>query len=282
MNARADARGAGGGDVARLAAALIDRVAALDSVVVAFSGGVDSSVVAALAHHALGDRALAVTAVSPSVAQGELEGARRVARHIGIRHETIATDELARPGYRANGRDRCYFCKTELYDRLAELARARGYDVLLSGANQDDQGDWRPGLRAAAEHDVVHPLHDVGKATVRQLARHFNLPSAEKPATPCLASRIPYGTSVDPRTLRQIDEAERAVRALGFPVLRVRHHGILGRLEVAEADLDAALEREDEIVARLKQAGYAHAVIDREPFRSGRLNEARARPAASR
>jgi uncharacterized protein len=153
---------------------------------------------------------------------------------------------------------------------------------MLSGANKDDQGDWRPGLRAAAEHDVVHPLHDVGKHTVRELARHFNLPSAEKPATPCLASRIPYGTAVDPQALHQIDEAERAIRDLGFPVLRVRHHGILGRVEIAESDLERAIAQEQEIVARLKQAGYAHAVVDREPFRSGRLNEAAARPAASR
>jgi uncharacterized protein len=260
---------------------LLDRVAGLGSVVVAFSGGVDSSVVAALAHQALGDRALAVTAVSPSVAQGELDGARRVARHVGIAHETIATDELAREGYRANGTDRCYFCKSELYDRLAELATRRGYAALLSGANQDDQGDWRPGLKAAAEHGVVHPLHDVAKSTVRELARHYDLPSAEKPATPCLASRIPYGTKVDPRTLHQIDEAERAVKDLGFPILRVRHHGILGRLEIAEPDLPRALAHEQEIVARLKRAGYRHAVIDREPFRSGRLNGARARPAAS-
>jgi uncharacterized protein len=276
------ARVAAGGDVAELADALTARVAALGSAVVAFSGGVDSSVVAALAHRALGDNALAVTAVSPSVAQGELDGAQRVAAHIGIRHETIATDELARPGYRANGRDRCYFCKSELYDRLAELARQRGFAALLSGANKDDQGDWRPGLKAAAEHGVVHPLHDVDKPTVRKLARHFGLPSAEKPATPCLASRIPYGTRVDPATLRQIDEAERAVRAMGFDVLRVRHHGILGRLEVSQAELPKAIEREDEIVARLKRAGYSHAVIDREPFRSGRLNEAPAHPAASR
>jgi uncharacterized protein len=248
---------------------------------VAFSGGVDSSVVAALAARALGDRALAVTAVSPAVAQGELDGASRVAKHIGIAHETIATDELARPGYRANGRDRCYFCKSELYDRLAGLAQRRGFAALLSGANADDQGDWRPGLRAAAEHGVVHPLHDVDKATVRILARHFDLPSAEKPATPCLASRIPYGTAVDPATLQQIDAAERAVRDLGFPILRVRHHGILGRVEIAQQDLDRALSHEDEIVARLKRAGYSHAVIDREPFRSGRLNGAPARPAAS-
>jgi uncharacterized protein len=268
--------------VAALAESLAAGIASLGSVVVAFSGGVDSSVVAALAYDALGDNALAITAISPAVAAGELDGARRVAHHIGIAHETIATDELAREGYRANGRDRCYFCKTELYDRLAELARERGFAALLSGANKDDQGDWRPGLRAAAEHGVTHPLHDTDKQTVRRLARHFGLPSAEKPATPCLASRIPYGTQVDPQTLRQIDAAERAVRQLGFPVLRVRHHGILGRLEVAREDLERALADEDEIVAKIKQAGYAHAVIDREPFRSGRLNAAPARPAASR
>jgi uncharacterized protein len=146
--------------------------------------------------------------------------------------------------------------------------------VLLSGANADDAGDWRPGLRAAAEHGVRHPLLDAGagKAAVRALARELGVPSADKPATPCLASRIPYGTAVDPETLARIDRAERAVRALGFPVLRVRHHGILGRVEIAAEDLDRALEREPEIVAAVRAAGYAHAVIDREPFRSGRLN----------
>src|SRR3954471_9403461 len=157
-------------------AALEARVAALGEVVVAFSGGVDSSVVAAIAHRALGDRALAVTAVSPAVATGELDGARGVAAHIGIAHEIVSTDELARPGYVANGRDRCYFCKTELYDVLAELAKTRGYAALLSGANADDQGDWRPGLKAAAEHGVRHPLQDVTKAQVRALARELDLP----------------------------------------------------------------------------------------------------------
>src|SRR3954453_2655715 len=221
---------------------LTSRVSALGSAVVAFSGGVDSSGVAAIAYPALGNRALAVTAVSPSVATGELDGARRVAAHIGIAHEVVATNELARPGYRANGRDRCYFCKTELYDTLA--ARHPGV-ALLSGANADDQGDWRPGLHAAAEHGVQHPLIDVTKEQVRALARALHLPSPEKPATPCLASRIPYGTAVDPETLARIDRAEQAVRALGFPVLRVRHHGILGRLEIAAEDLDRALAREE-------------------------------------
>ncbi len=248
-------------------------------VVVAFSGGVDSSVVAALAHRALGDHALAVTAVSPSVADGELDGARRVAAYIGIAHEDIRTNEMARPGYRANGRDRCYFCKSELYDVIQ--ARYPGC-IVLSGANADDAGDWRPGLRAAAEHGVIHPLHDVTKQQVRDIARELGLPSAEKPASPCLASRIPYGTRVDPQTLRRIDRAERNVRALGFPVLRVRHHGIMGRLEVAEADLGRAIDNEAAIVEAIRRAGYEHAVIDREPFRSGRLNVEPARPAASR
>jgi uncharacterized protein len=261
-------------------AGLQDRVAPLGSAIVAFSGGVDSSVVAAVAQRALGPRALAVTAVSPAVAAGELDGARRVAAHIGIAHETIATDELGREGYRRNGRDRCYFCKTELYDALGAIAVERGYGALLSGANADDAGDWRPGLRAAAEHGVRHPLLEAGasKRDVRALARELELPSADKPATPCLASRIPYGTAVDPEALAQIDRAERAVRALGFGVLRVRHHGILGRLEIDAPDLARALAEEERITAAIRAAGYAHAVIDREPFRSGRLNAIRSRP----
>jgi uncharacterized protein len=257
-----------------LLATLERDVARHGSAVVAFSGGVDSSLVAAVAARALGSRALAVTAVSPAVATGELDGARRVADAIGIAHETIATDELAREGYRRNGPDRCYFCKTELYDALAELAARRGYRALLSGANADDAGDWRPGLRAAAEHGVSHPLlaADATKADVRGLARRLGIPSADKPASPCLASRIPYGTAVDPETLQRIDRAERAVRALGFPVLRVRHHGILGRVEIGADDLERAVAREDEIASAVRAAGYSHAVVDREPFRSGRLN----------
>lgn len=252
------------------------RLAGLGSAVVAFSGGVDSSLVAALAARALGERALAVTAVSPALATGELEGAAAVARAVGIAHETITTDELARAGYRANDRDRCYHCKSELYDSLATIAEARGYAAVLSGANADDTGDWRPGLVAAEEHAVLHPLLEAGatKADVRALAHALQVPSADKVASPCLASRIPYGTPVDPDTLRRIDTAEQAVRALGYRVLRVRHHGDLGKLELAAEELERALQpaQREAIAAAIRGAGYARAAIDLEPFRSGSLN----------
>lgn len=252
-------------------------LAELESAVVAFSGGVDSSVVAALAARALGDRALAVTAVSPALASGELEGASGVAAAIGVEHLVIATDELGREGYRRNARDRCYHCKTELYGELWRLAAERGFAVLLSGANADDRGDWRPGLRAAAEHRVRHPLleAEAGKAEVRALARRLGVPSAEKPASPCLASRLPYGTRVEPARLARVDRAERAVRALGYPVLRVRHHEDLGKLELPAADLERALApaARAAIATALREAGYVRTAIDLEPLRSGALNE---------
>jgi pyridinium-3,5-biscarboxylic acid mononucleotide sulfurtransferase len=251
------------------------QIALYPSAIVAFSGGVDSSLVAALSFRALGPKALAITAVSSALATGELDGARHVASVIGVAHEVINTDEVARAGYRENGPDRCYHCKSELYDRLAEVASIRGFSVLLSGANADDQGDWRPGLVAAAEHDVRHPLLEagVGKDMVRAMANHLGVPSAEKPASPCLASRVPHGTPVDPAVLAQIDRAEQAVRALGYGELRVRHYGELAKLELSERDLLRALIESErvQLSVAIKAAGYRHAAIDTEPFRSGNL-----------
>ena len=256
---------------------LLRSIAPLGRAVVAFSGGVDSSVVAALAWRALGDRALAVTAVSRSLAAGELDAARAVAAAIGIPHRTVRSNEMARPEYRANARDRCYHCKTELYDILATVAATAGDAAVLSGANADDQGDWRPGMRAAAEHSVRSPLLEagVGKETVRAIAHDLGVLSADKPASPCLASRIPYGSRVTPQALARIDDAEAALKRLGYSVLRVRHYGPLGRVESAADELPRALTEEGRqaIEQAVSGAGYQRVRISTTPFLSGSLNQ---------
>src|ERR1700683_4489936 len=260
-----------------LAGQLTERLAGLGSALIAFSGGVDSSLVAALAARALGGHALAVTAVSPAPpAAGRLGGPAAGPGPVGVRHELISTAELEREDYRRNDRFRCYYCKSELYDRLAGPARRRGFAAVLSGANADDTGDWRPGLRAAAEHGVRHPLLEasVGKDQVRALARHLGVPSAEKPASPCLASRLPYGTPVSADVLSQVDRAELSLKQRGYRELRVRHFGDLGRVQLGAADLPRAADPEEHaaVLACVRAAGYQRAEIDERPLRSGSLN----------
>lgn len=258
--------------------ALLASLGQLSSVAVAFSGGVDSAVVAQAAFLALGERAVAVTGVSPSLASGELEIATAVAQAIGIRHQVIRTDELAAEGYVRNAGDRCYFCKTELYtqleSRLAELA----VEAMVNGANLDDLGDHRPGMKAATEHQVRSPLAEAGlnKAEVRELARYWNLSVSDKPATPCLSSRLAYGVQVTPERLRMIDAAEVWLKEQGIANCRVRlHEGMIARLEVPVSDLArvASSPLRETLAAEFKRLGFRFVTLDLEGFRSGSLNQ---------
>lgn len=250
-------------------------------VVVAYSGGVDSALVMSVAHSLPGSRALAVTASSPSVAPEELEGAVELAAQRGWRHRVISTREMADERYVANDGRRCFFCKSELYTHLVRLAKDEGFSCVANGTNADDLGDYRPGLKAAEDFAVISPLVDAGitKQDVRELAREDGLPVWDKPAQPCLASRIPYGTAVSVAALRQIAVAERALRGLGFKVVRVRHYGETARVELPLEDLPrfnsprVFAEAERQVLA----AGYSSLELDEKGFRSGNLNEALAR-----
>jgi uncharacterized protein len=220
---------------------------------------------------------LAVTAVSDSLAAGELEEAQALARQIGIRHRVIRTEEFTDPNYLRNNTDRCYFCKSELYGRLAGLLGDLGADVIASGANADDVGDHRPGMRAAGEHGVRHPLMEcgLGKPAVRELARAWGLPTWDKPATPCLSSRIAYGEEVTPERVRMIDQAEQWLRSRGLRLLRVRYHkGDLARIEVPITELPrlASSEVRDELIGAFRALGFRYVTLDLEGFRSGSLN----------
>ncbi len=251
----------------------------MESVLVAFSAGVDSTFVAAAAADVLGERALAVTGVSPSIPSAEVEEAKALAAQIGIRHILLDTSEMDRPGYVENSPQRCYHCKTELYSLLEEMAAREGHAFVADGCNLDDLGDHRPGRVAAAEHHVRSPLIEVGltKAEIRELSKARGLPTWDKPAMACLSSRIPYGTPVTVEALDQVGAAEAFLRALGLRQLRVRHHTDVARIEVEAHDIAIVIEHRERIVQRLKNLGYKYVTIDLAGFRSGSMNEAIAR-----
>lgn len=254
---------------------LLEDLGRLESVVVAYSGGVDSSYLLWAAYQALGDRCLGVTAVSPSLAASDRERARRVAAWIGAPFREIDTSELEDEGYRRNGADRCYFCKRELFSKLSRLARQEGYATLAYGAITDDLGDHRPGARAAAEFGVLAPLCRAGlsKADVRRLSREVGLPTWDQPSQPCLASRLAYGTAVTPERLSAVEEAEEFLRARGFRDCRVRDHAGIARIEVPLPDLERLCQAREQVVERLKGLGFVYVTVDLAGLRSGSMNE---------
>ena len=270
-------------DLRQKAAALDARLAALGSVLVAYSGGVDSAFLAIAAARVLGPRALSVTANSPSYPERHRQIALETAHRFSLHHEIIHTSEVERPEYRANPANRCYYCKHELYTHLTAIARERGMAAVADGSNADDRGDYRPGRQAAREFGVVSPLDEVGltKSEIRQLARGAGLSTWDEPASACLSSRIPYHAEVTEEKLRMIEAAETVLRELGFRIFRVRHHDTIARLELGRDEIPRALEPEvaDVIDLRLRALGYAHVTIDLRGYRLGSLNEAlRLRP----
>jgi len=247
----------------------------MHKVVVAYSGGTDSTLLLKVAHDELGEDAIAVTAVSPSTSTDELESATCMAREIGAQHLVIATDELDDPNYVANPPERCYHCKHLRFDRLLELAREKGFTYVTDGSNIDDLGDHRPGMRASRELGVRSPLIEAGlaKADIRALSRHMGLSTWSKPSAACLASRIPYGTPITPERLRQIDRAEQFLRSLGIPQVRVRLHGDVARIEVEAHDLPLLLDKRSAVVRQLRELGFSYVTADLEGYRTGSMNE---------
>ena len=264
-------------DLRATAHRLDELIASYGSVIVAFSGGVDSALVAVTATRLLGQRALCVTAESPSYPARHRQLALTVADQFGLRHEFISTAELQRPEYRANPANRCYFCKTELYTTLAAVAASRGIATVADGSNADDRGDYRPGRQAAREHGVRSPLDDAGltKAGIRALARHLGMATWDEPASACLSSRVPYHTPITDHALRMIERAEDGIRGLGFRACRVRHYDDAARLEIGADELPRAQQPEwrEKIIGAVREAGYTHVTIDPQGYRMGSLNE---------
>jgi len=250
-------------------------IRANESCVVAFSGGVDSTLVLKIAHDELGARAIGVTALSESLPAGELEEAEQLAISIGARHVVLRTFETQDPNYLANAANRCYFCKTEMYSRIGEFANREGIKTILDGLNLDDLSDRRPGRAAALERGVISPLVEAGlsKDEVRELSRRFSLPTWDKPALACLSSRIPYGTPITLQSLSQVDRAESYLRMLGVRQVRVRHHGDLARIEVEPQDFSLLYAHEREIEAHLGVLGFARVEIDPQGYRTGKGSE---------
>jgi uncharacterized protein len=250
---------------------------ALGSVIVAYSGGVDSSYVAYIANAELGPRAICITGQSASLPSYQQAETDRVVAQFGFHHEIIQTEELENPSYRANNADRCYFCKDELYGKLEAIAASRGIECIVDGSTTDDLGDYRPGRKAATQHAVRSPLIEVGmsKNEVRELSRRAGLPTWDKPASPCLSSRIAYGTAVTIERLSKVDRGEEILREFGFKEFRVRHHDTLVRLEIAPAELDRALGKEviEQLAKRFRELGFKYVTLDLEGFRSGSMNE---------
>jgi pyridinium-3,5-biscarboxylic acid mononucleotide sulfurtransferase len=255
-------------------AALSDWIGTQRRVIVAYSGGVDSSFLAAVAHESLGREAVMATAVSPSMARSERVAARELARARGWNHIIVSTSEMDRDEYLRNSSDRCYWCKTELFEVLKPMALELGSSISV-GTNVDDLGDHRPGQDAALENNVLTPLVDVGltKSEIRQLSGDMGLPTADKPSSPCLSSRLAYGVRVTPDRLQRVDAAEEFLRELGFEVLRVRDHGEVARIEVPKEQIALVAEQSDAIATRFSELGFRYVTLDLTGFRSGSLNE---------